>query len=273
MMYLRFLMPYSEARTWSSPRSSDSDVGSSVLNICCCRSGRSGRRRASGRDYRAKAALFGSLGVGQVGVEPLHGVLVVETHAGRHHADAALVVAGLCHVVEAGVVHDRVGRAVFLRERRRVERIDGNGRRRSHVVHEAQAVSDLVREDVAQGTAHDRVGDVHRADVGVGGCGLQEAPAVQSLTMSWYTITDAVMISPVGIVPRGAHGVLERQRGVADAGVFQVVGDRTRGPPPGGGSRDLNDVLEADLLEGVVPLFDTPRGRRVFHASGRFLSR
>ena len=205
--------------------------------------------------------LFGSLGVGQVGVEPLHGVLVVETHAGRHHADAALVVAGLCHVVEAGVVHDRVGRAVFLRERRRAERIDGNGRRRSHVVHEAQAVSDLVREDVAQGAAHDRVGDVHRADVGVGGCGLQEAPAVQEfddVVVHHHRRRDD--LARAGIVPRGAHGVLERQRGVADAGVFQVVGIELGVLLRGGVVADLDDVLEADLLEGVVPLFDTLAG-------------
>ena len=61
--------------------------------------------------------VFGSFGVLEETVAPVDGVYIVYADDWGNHAHTALEVAGLCHVVVAGVVHDTGRGAILLGER------------------------------------------------------------------------------------------------------------------------------------------------------------
>lgn len=60
----------------------------------------------------------------------------------------------------------------------RTERIDRNDRRCAHVVHEAETVADLVRDDIAEGVAQDFVRKFRLTDLVIDRGGLYEPPFV-----------------------------------------------------------------------------------------------
>ena len=209
-----------------------------------------------GDPFRSDGILFrGRRRVGQRSVEPFHGVVVVETEPRRGKFDAPLPVARLGHVVETGVVHDRRGRAVALGERRRTERIDRYDRRRAHVVHVAQAVSDLVRQHIAEPVADHLFGDRYGTDALVGLRGLYEKPVVEQFHHVVVNVNRGVeYLAAARIDPRGPHRIGNGDRRVADARIFDVVGIEP-GIVRRIGFRD-DGMLETDAFERLVPLLD-----------------
>ncbi len=83
-------------------------------------------------------------------ITPFHGKMVV----GGHDRDQRCIVPWLCHVVKTAVVHDRGFGAVGLGEVRAPQVLDRVGRRRFHVVREAQRMSDFMRHDVSEQFTH-----------------------------------------------------------------------------------------------------------------------
>ncbi|CCZ96202.1 unknown [Alistipes sp. CAG:53] len=215
--------------------------------------------------------------VGQRRVGVFDDVVVIgsEVRRGEFHA----LVARLGHVVETRVVHDRGGRAVLLRERCAAERIHGEGARCGHVVHQSEAVSHLVGEDVLQRLLEYVVGQLLAAHALVDLCGLHETPVggqLHHVVVHQHRGVDD--LARAGVDPRGSHGVGHGGRDVADAGVFQVVGIEF-----GIVLRevlDVHDVFESDLLEGLVPAqhaatdrFAPQRGERVVEVEDDRLDR
>ena len=189
-------------------------------------------------------------GVGHEPVKPADGILVVNAHLGRREPHA--LVAGLRHVVETGVIHDRSRRAVFLRERRRAQRIDRDGRRSGHVVGEPQAVAHLMGGDIGQRLVHHLPGHHDVADPGVDLRRLHETPAVD--LRGDVLVQDhrgAADLARAGIGPEVPFGILDVRRSVPDARGVDAVGIE-RGVV-------LREVLHADhlpepgLLESPVP--------------------
>ena len=74
--------------------------------------------------------------IGYETISPVDSVNVIDAENGRREPYSSFVVAGLCHEVVTGIVHDTGSRAVFLRERGAAQRIDGIGITGTHVVHQ-----------------------------------------------------------------------------------------------------------------------------------------
>ena len=199
--------------------------------------------------------LLGRCGVEDRRIEPFDSVVVVDAETGRRHPHAPLHVARLGHVVEARIVHDRGGRAVFLRERRRAQRIDRNDGRSAHVVHESQAMPDLVGHHVAQGVVHHLAGQFHAAHRLVGLGRLDEAPVVHQLDNVVEHVDRGVDdLAAARIDPRGPHSVGDADGRIADARIFDVVGVELRVVLRK--LTGLDGLFESDAFERLVPLLD-----------------
>ena len=209
-----------------------------------------------GYPFRSDGIFVGSRrSVGHGRVEPFHGIVVVEAETRRGELHAALPIPGPGHVVEASVVHDRGGRAVLLRERRRAERIDRNHRRGAHVVHVTQAMADLVGHDVAQSVADHLLGNRHGAHALVGLRRLDEQPVVQQFHHVVVDIDRSVeYLAAARIDPRRPHGVGDGDRRVANARILDVVGIEFGIVLRIGLCGD--GVFKSDAPERLVPLID-----------------
>ena len=198
-------------------------------------------------------------------VAPADGVEVVGSDLGGELRNA---VPGLCDIVEAGVVHDRAGRAVAVGVVLRAQRVDRYGVRGGEVVLQSEAVAQLVRRDEAHGVAHQLCGQ----DVGAGrridGAGLQPDPRVEDA--HHVVPPDDVGLDDLaaeGIDDRRAHGVGQLRGGVGDHRVADVV-DVEVGLVVGSDLAGDDRLLEPGGLEGLLPLLDSlfdvgdPDGRR-----------
>ena len=134
------------------------------------------------------------------------------------------------------------------------EAVHGDGGGGAHVVHQAQAVSHLVADDILQGIAQFFLGQVQGAHAFIGLGGLDKHPL-------GYQADDVVVhidrgvdnLTGAGIHPGGPHGVLDAHGFVADAVVFDVVGVEGRIFLGRGEIPRHHGVLEADAPERLAP--------------------
>ena len=197
-------------------------------------------------------------------IVPLHQKPVVNPEPRRRHPHAALEIARLGDIVETGVIHDRRGRSRLAGERGAPQRIHGDHGRCAHVVHEAQAMPDLVRKHIPQGVADDLLRNLLLPHARISRRGLYEKPVVDQLDHIVIKIDrGADDLAAARIGPRGAHSILNRHRGIPHARIFEVVGVEFRvvlGKKP-----RLDGIAETDLLEKFAPLihpFDDVRKPR-----------
>ena len=87
--------------------------------------------------------------IGYETISPVDSVNVIDAENGRREPYSSFVVAGLCHEVVTGIVHDTGRGSVFLRERRTAQRVDREGVAGPHIVHQSQCMTYFVRSDVA----------------------------------------------------------------------------------------------------------------------------
>ena len=187
-------------------------------------------------------------------VAPLDGPLVVVVDA-REETTLRDVVLRLCHVVEAGVVHDRGGVAVLLHPLLVPQLLHGRGKRGAHVVAQTQRVAHLVRGDEADELAHELLVELHRAGPLVRRGTLHHVPLrqqVHHLVKPADVALDDLARARVADVR--AVGVLRLRRQIAQhavAGVVETHVGAVRGPFA------ANDgILESGGLEGHVPVVD-----------------
>ena len=190
------------------------------------------------------------LAIGEIAIGPVDGILIIRPDSRWVKADTTVF--GLRYVVEARIVHDRRSRTVHGREGGRTERVNGVSSRRSHVVHKAERVPDLVGNDVLQRLRHQGIGELHRTDEGIDLRRLNEAPVIVQLRDiapdKHRGIDD---LTGTRVRPAGTHSVLRSDGDVADAVVLEIVGVEVW--VIGGEVTHLNSVLEANLLKGLIP--------------------
>ena len=188
---------------------------------------------------------------GDGGVEPLDGIIIIHAQVGRGQFQT--FVAGLRHIVVAGVIHDGWGGAVFLREGGVAQRIHRIGVGGGHVVHESQRVSHFMGGHIDEGL----VETVLRQFLGAHGlvhlrC-LDKAPLRHQFDHVVVNDNGSVdNLAGRGVYPARPHGIGHARRNVADAGVFQIVGVEFR--VVDGKIFDADGILEADGLESFVPI-------------------
>ena len=187
-------------------------------------------------------------------VAPVDGVDVVDADQRRHHPHAALEITALGDIVVARVVHDRGGRAVFLRERRTAQRVHRERIARPHVMHQSQRVAHLVSGHIAQRLAHHVVVEDLLAHARIDGARLGETPVVHQ--RNDVVVPDDVghqNLARAGIGVARTHGIGHVGDGIADAVVTNVIGVERRivGIVAG-----LHHVLEAGGFESRVPVLD-----------------
>ena len=193
-------------------------------------------------------------------VTPFDGpyVIIVDTW---EDAGARNAVLRLCHIIEAGVIHDTGCMTVFLHPFLVAQAVYRHRAAGTEVMAQAQGVAHLVRRNKADQFAHQFLVEVHFLCGLINASGLYHIPVVQQIhhivipaDVAFQNLTGAwvVYVRSVGILHRGGQ--------IADyrvACVFHAHGRVVFGP-------FLTDdgILEAGLLESFLPVVDT--GDEVF---------
>ena len=159
---------------------------------------------------------------GNILIIPFNQELVINTQirGSQFHA----LIPGLRHVIETSVIHDTRCRSVFLSKRCRTQRINREGCRRSHVVHESQAMPYFVCHHVDQRGFHHVIRQFLASHGRIKLGGLHETPVVDQL--------DDITVNQHGginnltrrrVCPRRSHCISRGISHVTNTGIFQVI--------------------------------------------------
>ena len=196
------------------------------------------------------------LGAGNEAVAPVDGIHVVNAKGGRRELDTLLHIAGLCHIVVARIVHDARRGAVLLSKRGVAQLLHGESVAGTHVMHQPQTMTHLVRGRILDGLAHHIVVELRFSDAWINGTRLHEPPVVeQRHNIMIPNHVGRKNLPRARILIARTHGVGRRRSDIAEATVAHVVRIEV-----GVVLRIIfyhNGILEARLLKGMVPFQDT----------------
>ena len=188
-------------------------------------------------------------------VAPLDGPLVVVVDAGED-AGTAYAVLRLCHIVEARIVHDAGGVAVFLDKSAGAEAVNGHGAGCAEIVAKAESMTHLMGRDKADEFAHQFGVIIHFLGGLVNVAGLYHVPVVNEFHHVMIPANMAFNdFAGAGVVYLGAVGIFNGRGQVADAGVaciFHRHGAVVLRP-----FLTHDGILETGFLESLLPIVDS----------------
>ena len=186
-------------------------------------------------------------------VAPFNGHQVIHSDVGRHHLH---VVAGLGHIIEAGIVHDAGRGATHASgETFRTQRVCGIGGRGHHVVAQSQRVAHFMASHKTHGIANQLDGELQRTCPGIHRSGLYRNPlADERLHVVPPNDVGLKDFAGAGVNGGGTHGVGLFRGGIGQHGIVHVITFNVQCVI---GDNRTHGILEAGTLKGHVPVKDT----------------
>ena len=187
-----------------------------------------------------------------VAVVPINGKVVVDSEERRRELYAKI--SGLCHIVEASIIHNGRCCAVFPRESSIAQRVNSKGSRSSHVVLETECMSYFMCYCIGETLLEDVGGKCVSANGLVYIRCLHEAPFVEQIFNIIVNNDRSIDDFSCGrVYPRGTHSILLGVRDIADARIGQIVRVELRIFLGCWKISYLYGVSESDSFKGCVP--------------------
>ena len=183
-------------------------------------------------------------------VAPFNGHQVIHSDVGRHHLH---VVAGLGHIIEAGIVHD-AGRGTTHAsgEAFRAQRVCGIGGRGHHVVAQSQRVAHFMASHKTHGISNQLDGELQRTCPGIHRSSLYRNPlADERLHVVPPNDVGLKDFAGAGVNGGGTHGVGLFRGGIGQHGIVHVITFNVQRVI---GDNRTHGILEAGTLKGHVPV-------------------